>query len=219
MKILLVEDDIMLNEMITEYITSTGHVIKSAKTGLESLDILEKEKFDLLILDINLPDIDGFTILEKMHEQKRMVPTIYISALIDIEEISRAFDLGCFDYLKKPFHLKELTLRINKILKTRIVPQRHKRLSKHYSFDSENMTLLFNNEPHILPKRQLQIIELLALNRSLVVQYDMFRTYVWNDDYIDNATIRAEVNRVKTVLKEDFIKNIRGSGYMIERPE
>jgi DNA-binding response OmpR family regulator len=219
MKILLVEDDIMLNEMITEYIASTGHVIKNAKTGIESLEILDKEKFDLLILDINLPDIDGFTILEKMHEQKRMIPTIYISALIDIEEISRAFDLGCFDYLKKPFHLKELTLRINKILKTRIVPQRHKRLSKHYSFDSENMTLLFNNEPHILPKRQLQIIELLAQNRSLVVQYDMFRTYVWNDDYIDNATIRAEVNRVKTVLKEDFIKNIRGSGYMIERPE
>ena len=219
MKILLVEDDIMLNEMIAEYITSTGHIIKSVKTGTESLQILEKEKFDLLILDINLPDIDGFTILEKMHEQKRMIPTIYISALIDIEDISRAFDLGCFDYLKKPFHLKELTLRINKILKTRIVPQTHKRLSKHYSFNSENMTLLYNNEPHILPKRQLQIIELLALNRSLVVQYDMFRDYVWNDDYIDNATIRAEVNRVKTVLKEDFIKNIRGSGYMIERPE
>ena len=219
MKILLVEDDIMLNEMIDEYITSTGHIIKSVKTGNDALNTLEKEKFDLLILDINLPDIDGFTILEKMHEQKRMIPTIYISALIDIEDISRAFDLGCFDYLKKPFHLKELTLRINKILKTRIVPQTHKRLSKHYSFDSENMTLLYNNEPHILPKRQLQIIELLALNRSLVVQYDMFRDYVWNDDYIDNATIRAEVNRVKTVLKEDFIKNIRGSGYMIERPE
>ncbi|MBP9615903.1 MAG: response regulator transcription factor [Aliarcobacter sp.] len=219
MKILLVEDDIMLNEMIWEYITSTGHLIKSVKNGKDALEVLEKEKFDLLILDINLPDIDGFTILEKMHEQKRMIPTIYISALIDIEDISRAFDLGCFDYLKKPFHLKELTLRINKILKTRIVPQTHKRLSKHYSFDSENMTLLYNNEPHILPKRQLQIIELLALNRSLVVQYDMFRDYVWNDDYIDNATIRAEVNRVKTVLKEDFIKNIRGSGYMIERPE
>ena len=219
MKILLVEDDIMLNEMITEYLASTGHAITSAKSGDESLKILNEQKFDLLILDINLPDIDGFTILENMHEQKRMIPTIYISALIDIEEISRAFDLGCYDYLKKPFHLKELTLRINKLLKTRIVPQRHKRLSKHYSFDAETMTLLFNNEPHILPKRQLQIIELLALNRSLVVNYDMFRNYVWNDDYIDNATIRAEVNRVKTVLKEDFIKNIRGSGYMIERPE
>lgn len=219
MKIMVLEDDIMLNEMISEYLSSTGHSIRSTTKGRECLDILENEKFDLLILDINLPDIDGFTILEYLHEKKRMIPTIYISALIDIEDITRAFDIGCHDYLKKPFHLRELTLRINKILKTRIVPQRHKRLSKHYSFDAENMTLYYDNEPHILPKRQLQIIELLAHNRSLVVQYDMFRTYVWNDDYIDNATIRAEVNRVKKVLKEDFIKNIRGSGYMVERPE
>lgn len=218
MKILLLEDDSMLNEMISEYLNSTGHVVKSTTTGQECMELLEEEKFDLLILDINLPDINGFTILEKLHEQKRMIPTIYISALIDIEDIQRAFDIGCHDYLKKPFHLKELTIRINKILKTSIVPQKHKRLSKHYSYDSETMTLLFDNEPHILPKRQIQIIELLAHNRSLVVQYDMFRDYVWNDDYIDNATIRAEVNRVKKVLKEDFIKNIRGSGYMVERP-
>ena len=219
MKILLLEDDLMLNEMINEYLISTGHNITSTTLGKECLEILEKEKFDLLILDINLPDIDGFTILETMHEQKRMIPTIYISALIDIEDITRAFDIGCYDYLKKPFHLKELTLRINKILRTRIVPQNHKRLSKSYSFDAETLTLYFNNEPHILPTRQLQIIELLSRNRSLVVNYDMFRTYVWNDDYIDNATIRAEVNRVKKVLKEDFIINIRGSGYMIKRPD
>lgn len=218
MKILLLEDDLMLNEMINEYLTSTGHVVKSTTRGESCLNILKEEKFDLLILDINLPDINGFTILETLHEQKKIIPTIYISALIDIEDISRAFDIGCHDYLKKPFHLKELTIRINKILKTSIVPQKHKRLSKNYSYDSESMTLLFNNEPHILPKRQIQIIELLAHNRSLVVHYDMFRIYVWNDDFIDNATIRAEVNRVKKVLKEDFIKNIRGSGYMVERP-
>ncbi len=219
MKILLLEDDQMLNDMITQYLNSTGHVVTSATTGKECLEILDTQKFDLLVLDINLPDIDGFTILESMHEQKRMIPTIYISALIDIEDITRAFDIGCFDYLKKPFHLKELTLRIDKILKTRIVPQKHKRLSKSYSFDGETMTLYFNNEPHILPTRQLQIIELLSRNRSLVVNYDMFREYVWNDDFIDDATIRAEVNRVKKVLKEDFIINIRGSGYMVKRPD
>lgn len=219
MKILLLEDDFMLNEMIVEYLTSTGHIIKSTNTGTECLELLDKEKFDLLILDINVPDIDGFTILERLHEQKREIPTIYISALIDIEDISRAFDIGCYDYLKKPFHLKELTIRINKILKTRIVPQQHKRLSKAYSFDYETMTLYFNNEPHILPKRQLLIIELLCRNRSLVVNYDMFREYAYDGDEIDNATIRAEVNRVKKVLKEDFIINIRGSGYMIKRPD
>lgn len=219
MKILLLEDDIMLNEAITQYLGSVGHLVKSVKDGNECLEMLEKEQFDLLIFDINVPSVDGLTILEDLHKEKRMVPTIFISALIDIEDISRAFDIGCHDYLKKPFHLKELNLRIEKILKTRQVPMQHKRLSKSYSFDCENLTLYFNNEPQILPKRQLQIIELLTNNRSLVCNYDMFRDYVWNDDEIDNATIRAEVNRVKKVLKEDFIINIRGIGYMVERPK
>jgi len=218
-KILLLEDDFQLNEAITQYLNSTGHVVISTRDGNNALDILNHEKFDLLVLDINVPGMDGLTLLEKVHEQKRMIPTIYISALLDIEDITRAFDLGCYDYLKKPFHLKELTLRINKIMKTRIVPQEHKRISKYYSFDLSTMTLYFNNEPHILSNRQLKIIELLAQNRSLVVNYDMFRMYAYEDDEIDNATIRAEVNRVKKELKEDFIINIRGSGYMIKRPD
>jgi len=218
MKILLLEDDLMLNDAITQYLESVGHIIVSTKDGETCLKILNEQKFDMLILDINLPDINGLSLLEQLHEQKRMIPTIFISALIDIEEISRAFDIGCHDYLKKPFHLKELNLRINKILKSRIVPQEHKRLSKSYSFDHETTTLYFNNEPHILPKRQLLIISLLSQNRSLVVNYDMFREYAYDGDDIDNATIRAEVNRVKKVLKEDFIINIRGIGYMVERP-
>ncbi|MGB5866511.1 MAG: response regulator transcription factor [Arcobacteraceae bacterium] len=219
MKILLLEDDCMLNETINQYLTSVGHSVHSVKDGNECMKILEDAKFDLLVFDINVPHIDGLSILEELHKLKRMVPTIFISALIDIEDITRAFDIGCHDYLKKPFHLKELSLRIDKILKTRDIPMKHKRLSKSYSFDCENMTLYFNNEPQIITKRQLQIIELLTNNRSLVCNYDMFRDYVWNDDYIDNATIRAEVNRVKKVLQEDFIINIRGIGYMVERPK
>ena len=219
MKILLLEDDIMLNEAITQYLESVGHNIKSVKDGDECLNLLENNNFDLLILDINVPKLDGLSILEKLHNEKRMVPTIFISALIDIEDITRAFDIGCHDYLKKPFHLKELTLRINKMLKTSQAPMQHKRLSSSYSYNNENSALYFNNEAQILPKRQNQIVELLANNRSLICNYDMFRDYVWNDDFIDNATIRAEINRVKKVLKEDFIINIRGSGYMVKRPD
>ncbi|RXJ54587.1 response regulator transcription factor [Candidatus Marinarcus aquaticus] len=218
MKMLLLEDDTMLGEAITKYIESTGHVVKLVKNGNDALALIGVEKFDLLIFDITVPGMDGLTLLETIHNNKIRIPTIFISALIDIEDISRAFDLGCFDYLKKPFHLKELTLRIDKLLQIRQGPQAHKRLSKSYSFDSDTLTLLFNNEPQILHKRQLQIIELLSQNRSRVVNYDMFREYVWNDDEIDNATIRAEVNRVKKSLREDFIINIRSIGYMIERP-
>ena len=216
MKILLLEDDVMLNRSITQYLQSTSHQVRTARNGLSCLEILDEESFDLLILDINVPELNGFEVLETIHDKNMIIPTIFISALIDIEEISRAFELGCYDYLKKPFHLKELTLRINKIVNTQTVPNKNKKLSENYSFNSNTLTLLYNNKVHALTKRQIQIIQLLARYKNSTVDYDKFREFVWHDENIDNATIRTEVNRLKKVLKEDFISNIRGSGYMIE---
>ena len=216
MKILLLEDDVMLNRAITQYLQTTNHSVRTVRDGTNCLRIIDEEEFELLILDINVPDINGFEVLETLHGKNIIIPTIFISALIDIEEITRAFELGCYDYLKKPFHLKELTLRINKIAQSQIVPKQNKKLSTSYSFNSNTLTLLYNNSSHILTKRQIQIIQLLARYKNSTVNYDMFREFVWNDDNIDNATIRTEVNRLKKVLKEDFITNIRGLGYMIE---
>ncbi len=215
MKILLLEDDVMLNRAITQYLQSTGHEVRTARDGNNCLRILDQESFELLIFDINVPDFSGFEILEILHGKNIIIPTIYISALVDIEDISRGFELGCYDYLKKPFHLKELSLRINKIMQSQILPNKNKILSKSYSFNPNNLTLLYNNETHSLPKRQIQIIQLLAKFKNSVVKYDTFREFVWNDE-VDNATIRAEVNRVKKALNEDFITNVRGVGYMIE---
>lgn len=220
MKILLLEDDFMLNEAICKYLTSVGHAVVTTKDGFDCLNIIKEDSFDLFVFDINVPNIDGLSLLEELYNNKITTPTIFISALIGVDDITRAFDIGCYDYLKKPFHLQELNIRINKLLKTRQqVPLQHKRLSKSYSYDTKNMVLLFNNEPQILPKRQLQIIDLLSVNRGIVVAYELFRDYVWGDYEIDNGTIRAEVNRVRKILKEDFIINIRGIGYMIDIPK
>lgn len=220
MKILLLEDDILLNEAITKYLTTIGHAITSARDGNVCLEILEKVKFDLLIFDINVPNIDGLSILEILHTQKKIMPVIFISTLIDIEDISRAFELGCYDYLKKPFHLKELNLRIDRISKTAKKDMHHKILSPSYSFNCDTMTLYFHEEPQVLSKRQLQIVQFLTHNRGFVCSYDMFRESVWNDVDIDvdEATIRTEINRLKKNLKEDFIVNIRGIGYMVKVP-
>lgn len=217
MKILLLEDDTMLNSAIVKYLQTTGHIVDSFREGTSALETLDKEVFDLLILDINVPGIDGLSLLEKLYETKTQTPAIFISALIDIEDISRAFELGCYDYLKKPFHLKELTLRIDKMLRIHNKPQEHTRLSEGYSFNMQSNELFFYNEPQVLPGRQLQIINLLAANCGNIVDYDRFRDYVWNDYDIDNATIRAEVNRLKKTLKEDFIMNVRSVGYGINR--
>lgn len=218
MKILLLEDEQMLSEAIHEYLAALGHRVELFCDGSEALESLKKETFDLLILDINVPGIDGLDLLEQLHALKIRPPAIYISALVDIEGISRAYDLGCYDYLKKPFHLKELALRIDKVMQSCAIPQNHLRLSKSYAYDASVSTLMCDNVTQTLTKRQLQIIDLLARNRGRVVDFDQFRAYVWDEEYVDNATIRAEVSRLKKSLKEDFIQNIRALGYMIDIP-
>jgi DNA-binding response OmpR family regulator len=218
MKILLLEDEVMLNESICEYLESEGHRVETFFDGTKAYEAIKNNSYDLLILDINVPGIDGLSFLEKLHSLKIHVPAIYISALVDIEDISRAYNLGCYDYLKKPFHLKELSLRIDRVKLEKETPRVHLRLSKNYSYDQEHSLLLFNNEPQVLTKRQSQIIDLLARNRGMVVDFEQFRVYVWDEQIIDNATIRAEINRLKKFLQEDVVINVRGMGYMIDKP-
>lgn len=216
MKILLLEDEMMLNTAINEYLTSIGHIVESYADGQDVIDGVN-ESFDLLVLDINVPTKDGFEILAELNEKNIFIPTIYISALVDIEDITKAYDLGCKEYLKKPFHLEELGIKINQILKKDKQNTSHIKFSKNYSYSKTDMILSFNNEQQQLTKKQLEIIHILALNINMIVDFERFRIDIWDGENIDNPTIRAEISRLKKSLKEDFIKNIRGLGYKIDR--
>ena len=216
MKILLLEDELMLNSAITEYLTNIGHMVTSFSDGQDVLDNVDTS-YDLLILDVNVPTINGFDILKTLNTKNIFVPTIYITALIDIEDITKAYDLGCREYIKKPFHLEELGIKINQILKKDQKSTSHMKLSENYSYSKTTKTLYFNNEAQSLTKKQLEIIHILALNINMIVDFERFRVDVWDAEDIDNPTIRAEISRLKKVLKEDFIKNIRGLGYKIDR--
>lgn len=218
MKVLLLEDDILLNKAIETFLSKHGHEIVAFRDGKLAQNAIENNTFDLLLLDIHVPKLSGLDLLEVLHNQKILIPTIVISSLVGIENISKAFDLGCYDYMKKPFHLKELVLRIDKLLQSSYIPKSHIRLSKYYSFDKECSILRFKGESQMLSERQLQIMSLLANNRNRIVSYEQFNEYVWSEVEVETPTIRAEVNRLKKILKEDIIMNIRNMGYMIQRP-
>ncbi len=216
MQVLLLEDEQMLQSAMTEYLNDCGYDVKSCDDGEQALACALESSYDLFIFDINTPGIDGLSLLERLQEKKIYVPTIFISAITQIEQISKAYELGCYDYLKKPFHLKELTLHIERLLKmAKIAPKSVVKISKMYSYDLKKRRLLFDNEEQRLTLRQAQIIHLFVSNINKIVDFDMLRYYIWEDDRTDNATIRAEIHRVKKVLKEELIESHKGIGYRL----
>ena len=218
MKILLLEDELMLQTSINEYLNDMGYIVSVFSDGLLALNHLEENEYDLLLLDINVPTLDGLKLVSKLKESNNFTPTIFISANTDISIISEAFDVGAIDYLKKPFHLKELAIRIQKemdnIQKIRI---KHITLSKRYSLFVDENSLYFNREIQQLTNKKFQIVKYLAQNIGTIITIDTLRIYVWDNEPIGDATIRAEMSRLKKELKEDFIKNVKGVGYTIER--
>ena len=218
MKVLLLEDELMLQGAIKEYLSDTGFEVTAFEDGKEAYDDISSNCYDLFIFDINTPSIDGLSLLDKLQKEKIYVPTIFISAITEIEQISQAYALGCYDYLKKPFHLKELSLHIERLLKMAdIRAKSFIKISKMYSYDLENQSLLFDGEEQLLTHKQLQIIDLLAKNINKVVDFEMLRHYAWDDSPVDNAIIRAEIHRLRQVLKEDLITTLKGVGYTLSK--
>lgn len=218
MKVLLLEDEKMLQSAIVEYLRDTGFYVDACDDGEEAYEKATQHSYDLFIFDINTPSIDGLSLLEKLQAQKIHVPAVFISAITQIEQISKAYELGCYDYLKKPFHLKELTLHIHRLLKMADIKSKSVvRLSKMYNYDLDKKRLCFDNVEQELTLKQLQIIHLFAANADRIVDFDMLRHYVWDDTHIDAATIRAEMHRVRQALKEDLIVSIKGIGYKLQK--
>ncbi|HIP18864.1 MAG TPA: response regulator transcription factor [Sulfurovum sp.] len=218
MKILLLEDELMLQSAIVEYLTDTGYEVDAFEDGQEAFEHAKQMTHDLFIFDINTPTIDGLSLLEKLQKEKIFVPTIFISAITQIEQITKAYELGCYDYLKKPFHLKELTLHMERLLKMAKVESKSiVKISKMYTYDLEKSRLLFDSAEQSLTPKQSQIIHLFASNIGKIVDFDMLRYYVWEDTPVDNATIRAEVHRVRQVLKEDLVESLKGIGYRVNK--
>ena len=218
MKILLLEDELMLQSSIYEYLESFGYKISCFSDGLKAFNNLKENDYDLLILDINVPNINGLNIIKKLQENNIFIPTIYISANIDIDTISEAFELGAIDFLKKPFHLKELSLRIKKeLLNMTSDKKKYVVLSKNYAFDLETNTLYYNKKAQKITNKKLQILRYLTINQGLIITIEILREYIWNNEAVSDATIRTEVSRLKKDLHDNFITNIKGVGYTIDK--
>lgn len=210
MKVLLVEDDKKFNNAICEYLIYKDFKIISSSSGR---NILDKENFDeysLCIISIDISDIDGLELLKKIKE-KSNTPTIIISSSDDISKFEKSFYYSCDDYIKKPFHLKELELRIYKTLGLSHVINIHDDLI----FNLKTFNLYYKDNLVKLRKKEKSLLNILVSNRGKVVPKSKIIDYVWSDDEHEEYPVRQLISNLRDKLPANIIETEVGLGYKI----
>ena len=215
MKIFLMEDDLILNEIIEEHLLSKKHKVSTVFSGDEAEVLLYSETFDLLLLDVNVPGTDGFELLDDLRQRDILTPAIFITSLDMVDDVERGFNVGCDDYLKKPFELKELDLRINNIKRLlKIENSEVLKVSDMVYIDKKNLMIMNKDKNTHISLKELNVLEYLVKNRGIPVSVEELSMNVWSYENAPVApTIRTYIKNLRKVLGDDYITNIRGVGY------
>ena len=216
-KILIVDDEENIREVIKEYSILEGYEVKEADSGVKALELLNSEKFDLMILDIMMPIMDGFTLLNSIPKEKR-IPTIILSARDDEIDKLEGFDRGIDDYLCKPFSPRELMARVKAILK------RTKGDVDSYSYDKlvvnflEHTLKIDDKEINITPK-EFEILKYFINNKKIAISREQLLNKIWGYDfYGDDRTVDTHIKMLRNNLGRyrDLIVTVRGIGYKFD---
>ncbi len=217
MRILLLEDEYTLRLSIVEFLEDLGFSVDDYESGDDALDALFQKSYDLILLDVKVPGMNGFELLQTAREYGKELPAIFITSLTDVEALTKGYKSGCCDYIKKPFELVELQFRVEQALRSECLKTSKKmiQLPNNYTYDTQNFVLRHNKEVVSLTKKEKRILELLIQNRGNVVTIEQFQESVW-DHAVDPANIRVQINKLHKKLSAKLITNVRGLGYRID---
>lgn len=221
MKILVVEDEEKLLESIREGLVHSGYVVDTALDGEEGSFMAFTNDYDLIILDINLPKKDGFEILREIRERDREVNIIMLTALSDVDDRVRGFDLGANDYVLKPFHFEELKARIRSLLRRQTTIKDAVIETSGISFDTTKRTFTIDGENLRLTAKEAGILEYLFFNLGRYVTTEELMEHVWNDEVdLFSNVVRVHMSALRKKLKarlgKNIIRNEIGKGYIID---
>lgn len=216
MQILLLEDEYAMRKIVKEYLIDEGYQVDSYSDGERALDAIFDSVYDLLLLDVRVPTRSGFEILKEIRAAGIMTPAIFITSLKDTVDLEQGYCVGCCDYIRKPFDLTELKLRINQAIRSNNFKTANKEIALPcgYSYDTDLFVLKTNEKTIQLSKIETLMIELLIKNRGRVVTHQQFQNDIWKE-YVDPANIRVQVNNLRKKTGDQLIESVRGLGYRI----
>lgn len=219
-KILIVEDDIDIQELLRNFLQEVGYEISIANDGMEAISLFSTIHFDLILLDIMLPKIDGFTVCELIRKQSQ-IPIIMLTALSSEDEQIRGLDFQVDDYITKPFSMPILVRKIGAVLRrsSMIPEQEHQTIAyKNLVLDMDSYTAVVDGASFDLTQREFEVLRELLLNQGRVLTRQNLLDKLWKYDfYGDERVVDTHIKNLRKKLGIDFIQTIRGVGYKIDK--
>lgn len=214
--VIIVEDDIQLNLVISEYLELKGFTPISVYDGMDAIETIDKlsnTHIALYIVDINLPNYNGIDILKYIRQTDLDTPIIIVTASLEIENFIEAYDSGCSEYIKKPFLIKELEIRIKKLLDTK---DENIVFSDELYFSKDLKSFFYKDEEILLRNKEYRFVEILIQNINKVVPNEVVFDYVWEGEIRESYPIRQLLADLRKKLPTDIIKTRVKQGYIIE---
>jgi len=205
--VLIVEDDLQLAKIIKRILESKDFVVTLVEDGNEALKLIKENNYDFYLIDINIPGVNGLELVKYIRELKEEGNILMITASVEEYNFKKAYEYGCDDYIKKPFHATELEVRINHLL------EKKKSIKfDDYEFVFETGDLFKNKEPVNLRKKEKKLLHLLLKNINFTVSNDKIVKYVWGSVKKD-PPVRQLVNELRKKFDKNYIETIVGVGY------
>ncbi|MCA6423609.1 MAG: response regulator transcription factor [Flavobacterium sp.] len=218
--ILYVEDELSLGKITNDTLKKNGFNVIWAKDGKEALEIILKSKIDIAVIDIMMPKLDGFNLVIEIRKTNNLLPILFLTARVLTEDVIKGFEIGGNDYMKKPFSIEELIIRIKELLKrNKISNPLNTYLIGKYTFNYVRMEITLQDQKISLTHRENEIIKRLYLKANEIVSRTEILIDLWGDDsYYNGRSLDVFITKIRKYFSEDqsiAIKNIRGVGYKL----
>ncbi len=218
-KLLILEDNALLLNTLEDFLSENDYTCVLVQNGKEALKRCYEEKFDLYLLDVKVPEMNGFDFLRELRASGDRTPAIFVTSLNDQESLTQGFTLGGDDYIKKPFDLGELLLRIRAILtRAKGIVDDWLVIDEHYKLNLARKRLFCDDEELDVHLKDFELLYLLVKERGYVVTKEMIHERLWSSsEEMNEGSIRVYVNNLKKIFGKESISNIRGIGYRFEK--
>lgn len=214
--ILLLEDDINLSDTVCEFLESKGYKVTAVYDGIDAEETIYEHHFDLLLLDVNVPSLNGFELLSKLRTHGTTIPAIFLTSLNAIEDLEHGYESGCDDYLRKPFALKELLFRIETLLKREFfhTPSATLRIDEGIEYDTQTNQLRVQGKAIQLQNKEAKLLKLFLQKKNELLSHEMLLSHLWEyDEQGSDDTLRTYIKNLRKIMGKERIVSIKKLGY------